>query len=133
MNKLFITGNLTRDPELRYTQDGTAVCNFTLAVNGKKDEEAQYFRVSAWRQLGENCAKYLAKGRKALVIGPVSARTYQANDGTTRVSKEVSAQEVEFLSPRSEAEQAPQPVQPPQPPKQQYMDFTPVETDELPF
>lgn len=140
MNKLFIIGNLTRDPEMRYTQDGLAVCNFTLAVNGRRqDDEAQYFRVSAWRQLGENCAKYLAKGRKAIVTGPVSARTYQTNDGTTRVSLEVTAQEVEFLSPRSEADQGgmpaqdPTPARAPQPPKQQRMDFTPVETEELPF
>ena len=65
-------------------------------------QEADYFRVSAWRQLGENCGKYLAKGRKVCVIGPVSVRTYQASDGTTKASLEVTADDVEFLSPKGE-------------------------------
>ena len=78
MNKLIIIGNLTRDPELRTTQDGTAVCNFTVAVNRKArtdgHPEADYFRVTAWRTLGESCAKYLTKGKKVCVIGAISAR-----------------------------------------------------------
>ena len=102
-----IVGNLTRDPELHTTQAGQNVCDFTVAVNRRRTNnngqpEADFFRVSAWNQLGENCQRYLAKGRKVLVIGPVSARTYQANDGTTRVSQEVMATEVEFLSPRQD-------------------------------
>ena len=82
MNKLFIVGNLTRDPELRSTPSGDSVCDFTVAVNrrGRRDAqgtqpEADFFRVSAWRQLGENCAKYLAKGRKVAVTGSVRVRT----------------------------------------------------------
>lgn len=102
-----IVGNLTRDPEMHTTQAGQNVCDFTVAVNRRRTNnnsqpEADFFRVSAWNQLGENCQRYLAKGRKVLVIGPVSARTYQANDGTTRVSQEVMATEVEFLSPRQD-------------------------------
>ena len=109
MNKLTIIGNLTRDPELRTTATGVSVCDFTVAVNRRNrsanagaQPEADFFRVSAWRQLGENCQRYLAKGRKVCVIGPVSARTYQANDGTTRVSLEVTADDVEFLSSRND-------------------------------
>ena len=70
MNKLFIVGNLTRDPELRTTSSGISVCSFTVAVNRRRSStaagqpEADFFRVSAWRALGENCQKYLAKGRK---------------------------------------------------------------------
>lgn len=127
MNKLIIIGNLTADPQLRTTPNGVSVCDFTLAVNDRKggDNNATYFRVTAWRQLGENCQKYLAKGRKAFVSGPVSARTYQTQNGETRVSLEVTADDVEFLSSRQEAQtNAPA----------EQSGFTPVETDEeLPF
>lgn len=106
MNKLTIIGNLVRDPELRSTQSGISVCTFTVAVNRRRKAEGQpeadFFRVSAWRQLGESCAKYLAKGRKVAVVGAVSVQTYQANDGTTRASLEVTADDVEFLSSRNE-------------------------------
>ena len=113
MNKLTIIGNLTKDPELRTTQNGVSVCSFTVAVNKHKSannqqQEPDYFRVSVWRQLGENCAKFLAKGRKVCVIGPVSVRTYQASDGTTRASMEVTADDVEFLSAREKPETDPQ-------------------------
>lgn len=107
MNKCTIIGNLTRDPETRITQSGLSVTSFTVAVNGraKQGEQAQtdYFRVTAWRQLGENCQKYLAKGRKVCVIGPVAVRTYQSNDGGTRASLEITAEDVEFLTPKSES------------------------------
>lgn len=107
MNKLTIIGNLTRDPELRTTQSGLNVCSFTVAVNRRKtannqQPEADYFRVSAWRQLGENCHKYLAKGRKVAVVGSVSVSTYTANDGSTRANLEVTADDVEFLSAANE-------------------------------
>ena len=107
MNKLTIIGNLTRDPELRTTSTGLNVCTFTVAVNRRRSgnsnqPEADFFRVSAWRQLGENCQRYLAKGRKVAVVGAVSVSTYTGNDGTTRASLEVTADDVEFLSSRNE-------------------------------
>ena len=106
-----IIGNLTRDCELRTTATGLSVCTFTVAVNKKTRDgnqpEADFFRVTAWRQLGETCAKYLAKGRKVCVIGPVSVSTYKAQDGSTRASLEVTADDVEFLSPKNEGEAAP--------------------------
>ena len=110
MNKLFIVGNLTRDPELRTTSSGVSVCSFTVAVNRRRSStstaanqpEADFFRVSAWRQLGENCSRYLTKGRKVAVTGSVSVSTYQGNDGTTRASLEVNADDVEFLTPKGE-------------------------------
>lgn len=112
MNKVFIVGNLTRDPELRSTQSGVAVCSFTVAVNKRlsaeaKHPEADYFRVTAWRGLGENCAKFLAKGRKVCVVGAVGVSTYQAKDGTTKATLEVTADDVEFLTPKSEATENP--------------------------
>jgi single-strand DNA-binding protein len=100
MQKLTIIGNLTANPDLRSTPNGIPVCTFTIAVNGRKqDEPATFFRVTAWRQLGENCNRYLSKGKKVFVSGPVSVTTYTAKDGTTRASLEVTAEDVEFLSP----------------------------------
>ncbi len=109
MNKLTIIGNLTRDPELRTTSTGLNVCSFTVAVNRRRSAqsanqpEADFFRVTAWRQLGENCQKFLAKGRKVAVVGSVSVSTYEAKDGSgTRFTLEVNAEDVEFLSSRQE-------------------------------
>ena len=141
MNKVVIIGNLTRDPELRTTTTGVNVCDFTVAVNRRNrgnnqngtQPEADFFRVTAWRQLGENCAKFLAKGRKVCVTGPVSARAYQGNDGNTRVSLEVVADDVEFLSSRNEGENGGYSA--PVAPADNHVSsgFTAVETDELPF
>ena len=107
MQRIYIIGNLTADPVLRATQSGTSVCSFTLAVNRRfagpdGQKQTDFFRVMAWRGLADTCAKYLAKGRKAAVIGELQARTYEAKDGTTRLSLDVSADEVEFLSPKEE-------------------------------
>ena len=104
MNKLTIIGNLTKDPELRATATGLKVCTFTVAVNRRKanESETDYFRVTAWRERGEICAKFLQKGKKVCVIGPVSVSTYTGQNGETRANLEVTADEVEFLSPRNE-------------------------------
>lgn len=106
MNKLTIIGNLTADPVLRTTTTGVNVCSFTVAVNkrNRKDgeEEADFFRVSAWRGLADTCGKYLAKGRKVAVVGSVSIHTYTTQSGETRADMQVNADDVEFLSPRGE-------------------------------
>lgn len=129
MNKIIIIGNLTGDPAIRTTRDGISVCDFTVAVNGRRKEDpAQFFRVSAWRQMAENCHKYLAKGRKVCVTGAVSAHTYQGNDGTTRVSLDIQASDVEFLSPASGDSQQKSASEPQQP---AYTPITP--DDDLPF
>lgn len=137
MNKLTIIGNLTRDPELRTTTTGLSVCSFTVAVNKKQSAqqrqngqqpEADYFRVTAWREMGENCARFLQKGKKVCVIGPVSVNTYTGNDGATRANLEVKADEVEFLSPRASDAPVPQ-----EPERNAQTGFEQVETDELPF
>ena len=137
MNKLTIIGNLTRDPELRTTQTGVQVCTFTVAVNRKltaqqkqsgQQPEADYFRVTAWRELGVNCGKFLQKGKKVAVLGAVSVSTYAGNDGVTRAALEVQASDVEFLSPRVSD---PEPVQEPRTDAQSG--YEQVDTDELPF
>lgn len=122
MQRLFIIGNIVRDPEKRITPQGITVCSFTVAVNRRREAEADFFRVSAWRELGESCAKYLSKGRKVAVIGQVSVSTYEANDGKTRATMEVTAQDVEFLTPKDE--------QKPEPKKTGYVEVT---GDDLPW
>lgn len=107
MNKLFITGNLTRNPELRTTSAGKDVCSFTVAVNRRKtgnnqQPEADFFRVSAWDGLAKSCGQFLAKGRKVAVVGSVSVYTFQTQTGETKAQLEVNASDVEFLSPKGD-------------------------------
>ena len=132
MNKIVIIGNLTGAPELRVTQSGVSVCQFTVAVNGRrKDDGATFFRVTAWRALGETCHKYLDKGRKVMVCGAVSASAYTGRDGKPRASLEVTAEDVEFLSAMGHDAQAAQE----EPTQQNETEggFTAVETEDLPF
>lgn len=103
MNKVFLIGNLTKDPEMRSTQSGVAVCNFSLAVNRRfkkenGEQETDFLNVVAWRQLAELCSKYLAKGRKVAVAGSIQTRTYEAKDGSKRTAWDIVAEEVEFLT-----------------------------------
>lgn len=106
MNKVILIGNLTRDPEMRQTTNGTNVCTFTLAVNRRfKDKNTgeaatDFFTVIAWRQLAELCGRYLAKGRKVCITGELQNRSYDAKDGTKRYVTEIIAEDVEFLTPR---------------------------------
>ena len=130
MNQLNIIGGLTRDPESRTTQSGKQVCTFTVGVNRRNDrEKSDFFRVNAWGELGNNCAKYLSKGKRVRVTGSVSLSTYTAQDGITRANLEVLAQDVEFLSPASQGQQ-----NAPQVPKTDAQSgFVQVDGEELPF
>ena len=120
MNKLTIIGNLTKDPETRTTQNGNTLCTFTVAVSRRNKTAGQpdtdYFRVAAWNALGEICGKYLLKGRKVCVVGPVALRLYETQEGEHRGSLEMTAQDVEFLSPKEDSKK-----------------LTPVQTDDNPF
>ena len=135
MNKVILIGNLTRDPETHTTQSGATYCVFTLAVNRRKHadgtQEADFFSVTAWRQLGELCQKYLAKGRKACVEGSIQMRTYEGQDGVKRLAVDIIADSVEFLSSSSQAAQTPPP--PEAPAFSAQNGFTVVDNDELPF
>jgi single-strand DNA-binding protein len=103
MQKLIIVGNLVGDPQSRVTQAGKNVCTFTVAVNRRhKKDETDFFRVSVWDRLGELCQQYLAKGRKVAVTGSVSVSTYSAQNGEVRGSLNVTADEVEFLTPKAQ-------------------------------
>ena len=103
MNRVFMIGNLTRDPEVRSTKSGTNVVSFTIAVSrrfsGKDGEkETDFIPVVAWKGLADLCAKYLSKGSKAAVTGSLQVRTYEDNSGNNRYIYEIVADEVEFLN-----------------------------------
>src|SRR3954471_15040502 len=100
-NRVVLGGNLTRDPELRFTQNGVPVCSFSIAVNRvrpKNNEAVDYFNVSAWRELGETVANYKKKGDPILVEGRLQYRTWQTQDGAKRNAVDVVADNVQFLS-----------------------------------
>lgn len=108
LNRIVLIGRLTRDPELRFTPNGHAVCSFTLAVdrpftNQDGNREADFINIVVWNKQGENCAQYLAKGRLAAVDGRLQIRSYDGNDGQRRYVTEVIADNVRFLSSRNES------------------------------
>ena len=108
-NKVMLMGNLTRDPELRYTANGSAVANFGLAMNRKYKvgdelkEEVCYVEITVWGKQGENCAEYLSKGRPAFVEGYLKFSTWES-DGQKRNKLEVVANTVQFLGSRSDSQ-----------------------------
>lgn len=111
MNKVFLIGNLTRDPELSETNSGISVCRISIAVNrrrtGDGEPQTDFFNVTAWRGLADNVAKYCKKGNKIAVTGSIQIRQYEANDGTKRTAVDVVAEDVEFLTPKPQESEAP--------------------------
>ncbi|MBI3312438.1 MAG: single-stranded DNA-binding protein [Candidatus Omnitrophica bacterium] len=150
LNRVFLMGNLTRDPELRYIPSGTAVATFTVASNraytssaGEKKEEACFVRVVTWARQAELCGEYLKKGSPVFVEGRLQSRSWETPDGQKRSTLEVVAQNVQFLSraPRAveaahpaKETQAGQEVSPSEEPAGEFTD-TPSEGDlgEVPF
>jgi single-strand DNA-binding protein len=112
INSVVLVGNLTRDPELRHTSSGMAVCSLRIAVNtrrkdsatGQWGEKPNYFDVTVWGQQGESCAQYLSKGRQVGVQGRLEWREWDAQDGTKRQAVEVVADSVQFLGSRAEGD-----------------------------
>ena len=111
INRVVITGNLTRDPELRSTNSGTAVCGLRIACNTRrKDESGQwidkpnYFDIKVWGSQGENCANFLSKGRAIAVDGRLEWSQWEAQDGTKRSKVEIVADTVQFLGGRGDGE-----------------------------
>lgn len=106
-NRVELIGNLTRDPELRYTPNGAAVCTFGLATNrtyvseGEKKEEVDFHRLVAWNKLAELCNQLLKKGTKAFVSGRLQTRSWEAQDGTQRQTTEIVIEDMILLTPRS--------------------------------
>lgn len=141
MNKVWLIGNLTRDPELTETPNGVSVCRFDIAVNrnytnGDGERQTDFFHITAWRGLAESVARYCAKGSKVAVTGSVQMRTYEDNSGQKRTAVDVIAQDVEFLSkPAQQREDGDPYDQTPQKkskPKQQRMEVFDDDGD-IPF
>ena len=110
LNRVQLIGNLTRDPELRYTPNGTAVCSFGLATNrswttdtGEKHEESEFHNIVAWNKLAELCSQFLSKGRKVYVEGRLSNRTWTAQDGQQRNRTEVVIDDMILLDSKRPA------------------------------
>jgi single-strand DNA-binding protein len=117
INRVVLVGNLTKDPELRHTPSGTAVCSLRLAVNtrrkdgatGEWTEKPNYFDITVWGNQGESCAQYLSKGRPVAVDGRLEWREWDAQDGTKRQAVEIIADSVQFLGSRGDSEGGGQP------------------------
>jgi len=107
-NKVIVVGNLGRDPELRYTPQGTAVCNVSMATNARrKDKNGEmqdittWFRVTLWGKQAENCAQYLSKGDALYIMGELQVDEYVDRDGKARWSLEVTASDMKFIGGRN--------------------------------
>lgn len=110
-NKIIIVGNLGRDPELRYTPQGIAVCNLSVATTEKKRDKAgefqdatTWFRVTLWRQMAENASKYLTKGRQVYVEGRLSVEEWIDRDGNNRYTLEVQGSDMHFIGGNARSE-----------------------------
>lgn len=110
LNKVFLIGNLTRDPELRYTPQGTPVCSMGLATNrtfvteGEKREETEFHRLVAWNKLAELCSQLLKKGTKIHIEGRLQTRSWQTPDGQQRQTTEIVIEDMMILSPKGSSE-----------------------------
>ncbi len=111
LNRVQLIGNLTRDPELRYTPSGSAVCSFSLATNrswttdtGEKKEEAEFHRIVAWNKLAELCSQFLTKGRKVYLEGRLSTRNWNAQDGTQKTTTEIIINDMILLDNKGKSE-----------------------------
>ncbi len=111
INKVILIGRLGQDPEVRYTPDGTAVANFSIATSeewkdknsGEKRERTEWHRIVAWRRLGEICGEYLSKGRQVYIEGRIQTRSWEDKDGNKRYTTEIVASDVQFLGGRDTA------------------------------
>lgn len=136
MNKITLIGNLTRDPELSQTPSGLSVCKFDIAVgrnytDGNGERKTDFFRIIAWRGLGENCAKYLRKGKKVCIVGNVQISDYEDKEGIKRRNFDIIAEDVEFLSPKDDDAVKPDDI--PKPKRKTVDELKAIESDDLPF
>jgi len=139
MNKVFLIGNLTRDPELRETPSGVAMCRFAIAVqrpysSQEGERQADFFECTAWRGLGETISRYTKKGNKVAVSGSIQIRNYEDNQGVRRTAVDIIVQDCEFLTPKSsegfdDVADAPRASAPKKKPTLQAMD----DDEDMPF
>ena len=140
MNKLYLIGNLTRDPEMSETPGGIAYCRLGLAVNRPYtgtdgNRETDFFNITVWRAQAENCGRYLKKGSKVAIVGSIQNRTYEDKDGNKRQVTDIIASEVEFLTVKSQSEgnDYGEPAEPRAPKATEKPTLEQVDDDELPF
>lgn len=126
LNRVQLIGNLTRDPELRYTPNGTAVCSFGLATNrgwttesGEKHEEAEFHRIVAWNKLAELCSQFLVKGRKVYLEGRLSTRNFTAQDGTAKSITEIVISDMILLDSKKQESDIEEEVEKKEEPKEE--------------
>jgi single-strand DNA-binding protein len=137
MNKVYLIGNLTRDPELSETTSGIALCRFSIAVNrnysgSDGERQTDFFNIIVWRTQAENCGRYLKKGSKVAIVGSLQNRNYEDKDGNKRTVTDIVANEVEFLSSKASGdgqEEEPRPVRTGKKPELEVM----ADDDQLPF
>ncbi len=137
MNKVILTGNLTKDPELATTNSGVSVCRFAIAVqrtfkNSEGEREVDFFNITVWRGLAENCHKFLKKGSKVAVVGRLQNSSYEASDGSKRYSTDIVADDVEFIGskPADGGDVAPKSTPSV---KKETTELEPIDDDSLPF
>lgn len=127
MNKAFLIGNLTKDPEMTTTSNGISVTRFAIAVsrkyeNANGERETDFINCVAWRGLAENIYKYLKKGKKCCVVGNIQTRSYDAEDGSKRYVTEINCEDCEFLSPIEKSSE-----------NNNEPELQPIDDDGLPF
>lgn len=140
-NKIIIVGYLGRDSELRYTPQGTAVCNFSVATterrkdrSGEFQDVTTWFNVSLWGNRAETAGQYLTKGKLVYIEGRLTQREYQDRDGNTRTSLDVNASELQFIGPRGEEAGAPREERQVKAAAQPAEDISPpINDDDIPF
>ena len=133
MNKVYLIGNLTKDPELSQTNSGISVCRFTLAVsrrfkNTDGERETDFLNIVVWRGQADNCHKFLKKGSKCAVSGSIQSRSYDAQDGTKRYVTEIVADEVEFISTNRNTDSSEGKKK-----ADEVSELEPIDDDSLPF
>ncbi|MBU2632532.1 single-stranded DNA-binding protein [Patescibacteria group bacterium] len=150
LNRVQLIGNLTRDPELKYTPNGTAVCTFGIATNrnwttdgGEKHDEAEFHRIVAWNKLAELCSQFLTKGRKVFLEGRLATRSWDAQDGTKKSLTEVIISDMILLDSarKTEFEEKPEIEKPEKKtksnkgenPPQEENDAEEIAPDDIPF
>ena len=137
MNKCILIGNLTKDPDLTTTTSGISVCRFTLAVsrrfqNAEGERETDFINIVVWRNLADNCHRFLRKGSKCAVVGNIQTRSYDATDGTKRYVTEVVAEEVEFVGAKATGNDGGLELEERQS-KPSTTKLEPIDDDQLPF